>query len=494
MGSNRFDKNIKDKLEGIELNYDASAWEAFEQKLDATISEEASAQHEFDEQIKEKLATTNPMTYEDGHWQELSDKIDYENALTNKIYTFKLIELVILFLLAYSFLQIKPIKKPSGKQPLYAHSEIFNKIQEHTEGTIAEMQKEAANAKFAVINNKRKSNSQDLAEFSEDQKSVTLLDIANNQAYQISTAVPESSLTAEVDAYIQEELAENPLIGFASIDNFFPKNVRESEKISPLIDKSYERPAPLANILALRSDKGEDWLSLSVGRDINLVNTPIEYLFSNNSRLLGAMGTTAQVSYSKKSGRNEFEVGLAYSYKSYDPSLKEIFGVNGIGIYESSLNNISFHIAQVPTLFKRYLVDNRKWSAYAAIGAVHNLILYSEYDLGNQLLSGTWSPNSQRIENSQLLRRNYYTGLFQNVKQNKQYKRSNQQEFLVEGDFYDNVFITSFAGFGIQRNFGLHKSIYLQTGYQHQIFAEKLGPNNDQINSITFNLGGKFRI
>lgn len=263
----------------------------------------------------------------------------------------------------------------------------------------------------------------------------------------------------------------------------------ESLEIKPL-DSEINDIALLPNI----AQKGtEKWVSFSGSADINLVNTPTSFLINGRDQLLNSTGLSSTIAYSIKSGKNEYELGLGYSYKNYDPEIREVFNVDGSSLYAYSLNRIVFHVAQIPATYKRYFIDNNKWSAFAAIGATHNFILFSDYNLTDELLSGIWSPEDYRKANSDLLRRDYFTGLFQNVDQ-PSLKRSSSREFKTEGNIFDNAFITSYTGLGLQRHLGVDRSIFVQAGYHHQFFGDKLGPNKDQINTFSFTLGGKFRI
>lgn len=502
MGKKKFDKDIKEKLEGLQINYDAASWDSFEQKLDNAMAEEEIADLEFDQQIKDKIQNQVNFDFEEEHWQELSSRIDLENELTNKIYLFKIIELVILVLLAYSFFQIEPIKDPGKNLTLYAHSEIFNSID--AEQVLA---KEVE--KTAVV--KDNFNSPDvLNPIILDREEVKIYALTNghfkkspprsiNKASDIS--IP---LVALNQVETQGDISETEVVSQSELVTEEEKQQAERELLAiNSLDDQYES---LLTIPAFAKKGNEKWFSFSASADINLVNTPTNFLINGRDKLLGAAGVSSSIGYSVKAGKNEYGIGLGYSYKSYDPELKEVYAINNDNsintstntVYQTSLNRILFHVAQIPATYKRYLVDNHKWSAYASLGVTHNFIMYSDYDLPDVLLSGTWNSRTRRKANSDLLRRTYYTGLLQNIDQPKTLKNQtaavSSSEFRTEGDIFDNAFITSYTGFGLQRKLGYNRSIFMQAGYHHQFFGDKLGPNDDQINTFSFTLGGKFRI
>lgn len=482
MGKHNFDKHIKDKLEELDLNYDPTSWDTFEQKLDSALSQEEIDDAAFDKQVKEKIQSELNYSYEEEHWQELSQRIDYENELTNRIYIFKIAELVILVLLAYSFFQIEDIKDPKKNLPLMAHSEIFKSIEQK------QIAKDLLATSIAQDNLKQVVELSSIASLRQDLKLIEL-DRAALATLEISDQKSELLLTDKLrlrDQISIESIDNN----IATLSKVVDVELREHINLDPLtLDEDY---IDMSSNIDL--DKPEKWFSFSGSADVNLVNTPASFLFNGRpDQLLGATGLSSRLSYAIKSGKNEYEFGIGYAFKNYDPGLREVFNVDGGSLYAYSLNRIEFHIAQIPAFYKRYFVDNRNWAAYAAVGATHNFIMFSDYSLTDELLSGIWSPSDYRKANSDLLRRDYHTGLFQNVDQPSS-RRSSSKEFKTEGNLFDNTFITSYAGVGVQRNFGTNRSIFLQTGYHHQFFGDKLGPNKDQINTFSFTLGGKFRI
>ena len=498
MGKKQFDKNIKEKLEELHINYDAASWDSFEKKLDSAMSEQEFEDLEFDQQIKDKIQDRLSFDFEEEHWQELSTRIDHDNELANKIYLFKIIELVILVLLAYSFFQIEPIKNPAKNLPLYAHSEIFKSIDQKKV-----LEKLVGNNSVVQDN---------LA--SENSLSSIILDRKANEVLLLNY----DKVTA-IAPIVFDHVDIAPLINTVSDRGTSVSSTNENVEIAhdfanlSLAEKSAQRDLLAINELKSESNniiipppfihnKTEKWLSLTSSADINLVNTPTEFIINSGDQILEAAGLSGAISYGVKSGKNEFEMGLGYSYKNYDPDLRKFYNVDSNGstdnsLYRTSLNRIAFHIAQVPISYKRYLVDNRNWSVFMAVGFTPNFILYSDYNLTDELLSGIIKPWNNRKANSDLLKRTYYTGLLQNIQPNDPVKKrssSTTDEFRTEGNIFDNAFITSMTGLGVQRNLGLNHSIFLQTSYHHQFFGDKLGPNNDQINTFSFTLGSKFRI
>lgn len=482
MGKKYFDKNIKNKLEELDIEYDASSWDSFEKKLDAAMSDSHEEDLAFDEQIKEKMQENLQLPFEEEHWQELSSMIDYENELTNKIYLFKIVELAILVMLAYSFFQIEPIKKAPKDNTLYAHSHIFDQIdgdklieESFLENTVPQdnLRKELASNIFPVAEEISRAESINLTEqsfaSSDNGFQETALD-ANDRSMAMVTLEDKTIDKLESNsAWSYREKEE-----VASLEH-------ELEANDFLMDAKFAGPAT------------EKWISFSGSADVNLVNAPTKLVLNSSRQLLNAAGYSTRISYGVKTGKNEVEIGAGYSYKDYDPDIRESFSIDGESFYSYSLNRIEFHIAQVALNYKRYIVDNNNWSAYVDAGVTPNFILFSDFDTPGELKRGPASTNSFIQKNSTLLSRNYPTGLLQNVGQSS-LKRSSSTAFRTEGDIFDNAFITTYLGFGVQKNIGLNRALFLQTGYHHQFFGDKLGPNQDQINTLSFTLGGKFRI
>ena len=488
MGKKHFDKNIKNKLEELDIKYDDSAWDAFEKKLDQAISEDHAENMEFDKQIKAKVKEDIHQPYEEKHWQELSSRIDYENELTNRIYFLKIVELAILVLLAYSFFQIEPIKKAEKNLPLYAHSEIFKAI------------------KSKIVNESILENAATQDNLRNELVNPTYITPPSSPPIESTSASPLFAGTSSaynfedetqlVPVVVDDRMVEAVALtdhSFDALESNSMKASRETVDVATLDTDIPNREIIIPSFLS--RPVTEKWVSLSASGDVNLVNTPTSLLINARDQLLNTLGFSTHFGYGLKVGKNEFEMGLSYSYINYDPDIREVFDVDGNSIYSSSLNRIAFHVAKIPFSYKRYLVDNRNWAAYASAGFSTNFIMFTEYDIDEGLIIGEQSLTSDLIKNSQLLRRDFTTGLFQNVNQQSTFKRSStDDDFRSEGDLFDNSFLTSFVGLGVQRNFGERRALFLQTGYSRQFFGDKLGPNNDQINTFSFAVGGKFRI
>jgi len=479
MGKKYFDKNIKNKLEELEIKYDASSWDTFEKKLDNAMNDSHIEDLAFDEQIKDKIQNDIHHPFEEEHWQELSSRIDYENELTNRIYLLKIVELAILVLLAYGFFQIEPIKKSQKKLPLYAHSEIFNRIEgdKVIEAALTNAATNQDNLRKELVN----------SVFVSTEEIATLKSVVFTNKLIADAHVNSESVYEDREVHLA--MLGNQDIAALHIDERQP--FRETINLDALTveEDSDDFPLPPAFV----KPDSEKWISFSGSADINLVNTPKSFLINAREQLLNAAGFSSRLSYGAKTGKNEVEIGVGYSYKNYDPDIREEFDVDGESIYSYSLNRIEFHIAQVSFNYKRYIVDNSNWSVFADVGLSPNFILFSDFDTPGKLQSGPATTNEFIKANSRLLSRNYPTGLLQNVGQ-PSFKRSSSKAFRTEGDIYDNTFITTYLGFGVQKYIGFNRALFLQTGYHHQFLGDKLGPNKDQINTFSFTLGGKFRI
>jgi len=293
-----FDKNIKEKLEGLHINYDDASWDSFEQKLDNAMSQE---------EIED--------------WQELSTRIDHDNELANRIYLFKIIELVILVLLAYSFFQIEPIKKPGKNIPLYAHSEIFKSI------VADKVLDKVVNNNTVVQDNLSKTaalrstilviRANEVLQLNYDNRTALVpLDIEDLDLAPISSStLPQTynTISSLEHKGVDHDLANLDLVGKINQRDLLAINILNDKASTDLI-------MPPAYV---RKEKSR-WLSLSSSADVNLVNTPPRNILSGTDNLLGAAGVSAAMTYAVKSGKNEFQIGLGYSYKDYDPDLVDV--------------------------------------------------------------------------------------------------------------------------------------------------------------------------
>lgn len=477
MRDKHFDEILKAKLEDVKFSFDESKWSTLAETLDSIDTTSVS-----DQIIGEKLHN-HTVPYKESHWQILKGKLELEKALKEKIYWTNLAELVIIALLLLSFHQFNTnFVTPEEKHDLIASSQIHDAQSNNTEAIIPNV----SQIDIVVDKNQNSNNQQKSAANIKSDQSISA---GSNEIFTNETSIAASNNRSR--SFISEVAPINPLTLFVqsiAVNNSFPPidtnnslsrdNIKFSdielvEDINPI---AYSSALVSAVPTIIENSRTEKWIGLMAGIDFNTIKTPIPLdidVFKSPRNFL-AMGLSHGLNYGVKKGKNEIIVSTNYSVKVYDPKITEEIEV-AKSYYNRTHRQEKYNIIQVPTVYRRHLSSSKNFSTYAFAGLGVNVVTETEYITLDQLKRGDPRPKYARDQKAQYAQDEFHNGLFEG------------------GHFKYNLFMTAEAGFGLQKEFN-RVAVYLDTHYKRNLFESKLGPRNVKLNSLSLNIGTRYRL
>lgn len=521
MSDKRFDKILQDKLKGHQISFDGSRWEDMEKALI-----EADDNSLVDTEVRNRLKN-HAVPYQESHWQILKSKLELEKKLKEKIYLSKVAEAAILILIIVSIVHLNPQKRFTKKQTAQkfvsaiptdntdVHSfEQSNTLPEKatslshntlSEATTNSQIREAASFQVMYQNATSEdgnSNHQSFGEFYDNQISNTphntkpseqsinsaneSVDAADNRI-QASANLLQGQATAQ---QTQRQPIASAVLATKSLDaaamrstkaqlvmNDENRSITEPEFIAKHISAEalgIEHLQPMFDIaLASRFNTTEKWLGVMTGVDMNIIRTPIDANFFKVPRNYSVIGVNTGANYSVQTGRNELSAGISYSIKEYDPNIVEQVKVSS-SYYSRDYTLERYNIVHVPFQYKRHLGDNHKVHAYVFGGVSANFVLYTDFEQQDNLKRG--QPRSK-----------------QNVDFKATFKDAGLNG-LLEGGFYkNNIYFSADIGTGLEKQINRIK-LFVESQYKRNLFASHLGPRKVKLNSLSFNVGAKYRI
>ena len=504
---NPIDRTIKEKLEGIQVPFDADSWQLMEQKLDeeamgiAGEGQPVADTKHIDEAVFEKLHRYQA-PYQPGHWRRMEILLDEVFAWPRQVLRYKLTELALMFLLFLLLWQYAP---DSSSNSLPASSPSTQEGTPAGQPATPGQDQEKITPQAALHGSSFDPRNSDLSE----SPSLTLDINGGNGATSGGQATAQSGFQPGSNAFTADsDPAESPLRLFLPL-------APASQRLPFLETPKYPLPNKLAfnlNLLAeldlLEIQPGElayDGLrdiggpvftkrrnrpALRVGMfgsaEYNHITVPSSEEKKLEEELQRyAMGYGGGLSLGLELGRFEIETGAIYAARQYPVGLLYVNGSVGSGLQGQRLEASELNIINVPLHFRYSFLRRGNWRAYALTGVSLQVAFQRNYFITDEpqydfrpmqappmpAPSAGDEPAIDRIRKSGL-------GWFEG------------------GTFEENAYLTGNLGLGLERYINSRWSLFLQPTYQHslQYFRVGLGPNADQINSLSILFGAKVRV
>ncbi len=506
------DNSIKENLQDLQAEYDASTWETLSNKLDAQDAlVEQSIDAEIDQLAYDKLLNyTVPQRA--GEWESFNRELDKEFVLPYKLlFKYKLAEVAILASLLLIFFQAKPIlenhiqsKKEASiqTQPIakldISDSKNFSKNTTSQNSSI-ELPVSTSKDTPKTKSNAQASNVQKtIASASNLDSKVSHTAIENNSIIRkISNDLGSKSTNKSKEVILEVSSGVTPVVKGDDAQSI-------KQEMDPVLitskDEIIKGIGPVLDVVKLPL---ESLVNFSIDEDNNLpfclscyrlnsivrwrlganLNAEYTYIMTSYDKILdlksynhATLGYGAGFSTSLVVGNWELESGFNYANRQYTPKNAETFGSLLQGYLKIKIDKIQMNILSVP-LNLRYHVkkDLTQSHFYVHGGATMHVTTQANYFIKSEFVGNGRRPNlneaNRLIDSSKSADKIYSSGWFEG------------------GSYIQNRYYTVNLGLGFEQRISARYSIFGQTTYSQFLDSKGLGPNNDRFNTLSISTG-----
>jgi hypothetical protein len=510
----RFDDLLKEKLEGLELPYQADHWRLFEEKLDASEmagkpegSAVADAQS-VDEAVFGKLHRYEA-PYQPHHWLRMEALLEEVFTLPRTVLRYKLAELTLMLLLLMALWQLVP----AGERPVGTGIQATE-----LQATPALDEQDGADTpKLPALQADAHRSSPDPVSPEEGLRSIEPATEMAADATRPPSAGP-ASISIEPGGLSPLSASTGPrqLAPPAPPLDLSPLNLPGLETALAVPQRSLRghlpAPAdgaslaaatrlpereldPLASIapattaafeaLPLKRPRPVFRFGMFGSTDYNHITVPANYerrLFQSFDRHALGYGGGLLLGV-ELSRRWELELGAAYAARQYPVGIIYIEGSLSTGLQGNELQATELNIINLPLHLRYNFFYRSNWRAYALAGAALQVVFQSNYYAAQVpafeyrpiIIPHEPAPGDENII-AQLRREGV--------------------AWFEGGSFQENAYLSANFGLGVERYVGTRWSVFTQPTLQYSLhyYNGGLGPNKDLINSLSLWFGARVRL
>ena len=500
MEDKQFDQHIKNQLEQLRAESNAQHWSQMEQRLDLEFGElmEIEEQVLFDTEIQQKL-NDHQVSFNPLHWSILKARLDLTDDRVRRVYASKAFEIAFFFLVILFFIRVNPIqshKYQNAPVTVGENNEMAYNTSENdnSKPQLSTKSDQESSITKQAVDSELESNITEQA-FDSEQEQINI-PLAQNLGTTNEDSVLEAQFNQEVQSVDQnfvsvintiETIPVEPVISqfnqntvagelFADADE--REDLSQVQKLTSL-DLAALNYMDDKIIIPLHANASSGfkakWFNITASRDANLLNESVLAVLDPDS-LVGSYGLSLGLGYSVQKNHLEFETGLTYSNKKIPINQSQITGDTRAYI-RSSVINSQLHMAQIPILVKYHFAPKSKIGFYAGSGVNVNLLMHSKELVKDQNLDSARPSAFIAVPASNL-----------------SFVEEHSSKGLIEGGkFSENAYISMNFVIGLQARITPGLSMFIQPSYQHHIFSNSFGPNEDKIHVLSLQLGSKFR-
>ncbi len=510
-----FDKAIKKMLENYEAEYRPSDWSLMEDKIDTDANSNAELDNVMLDGIAYESLHNIDVEYNPEHWDLMKERLNDPYAVRRRLVKYKVAEIALVALFIFTLVQFLPFKK------IHRSDIVSNEKVTQNNTTLSSPTHTSKNDLNEVSTPIASDHENTSTSERNDQinKTTTPEFVVNETPIQTSNvsettlnSISESTTTVFSE---KVELEANPIAidatpSIASNPEEKPSTLNETSNpvsedlpintdlMDPVLLKENTYAVPgMEEIIGSKvfTDLKQPIkvrIGMTLGADANFVMTPSiaslpNYVANPRSSKPSdfepfnqwAPGYSGGLSLGFQYGKWEIETGAMYSsvrYGSRDDSRDR--GSFEDGYVRQRFEGTELEVIRLPVALKYNFFEKKKWNVYAYSGASLNMNLETFYSFTTQDLDDS---------NGSI---NFTTPTTRIPEEYQQFDRVTFDGVLEGGSFSNNTSLTANIGFGVERYFTPRMSIFLQPNYQHQ-FTKGLGPQSDQINSISILTGAK---
>lgn len=491
MQGNNWDKIIEDKLKNLEIPYEAGTWDALEKRMNNAVK----ATEKFDNAMRKRLSDIE-LNYQPMYWEMLAQRLEEEASLRNHLIRYKASEVLLIFLLLLTFVQLFPTRQPIDIDTTNSIPEI-----ESIASVTNTYDQNTTNNSTPLINPNHLTNDNLINQIPPGTEVATQKNkIANSllpiEKQDIKELLPLSANTSQDDVILVDFNAVN--LNYSDIEAI------ESGELALLATPKKDIPVDLV----LKKKAKTLQIGMFASSNIDHIQTPYEEFFDLKPTSRFNLGYGGGVSLTWNKGRMAWETALVYTHKEYTPANRAALYTNiANGLNVEALKDIELDIVQIPVQLNYYVnpvASSNKWKFYVSGGASLNLAVDADYYVGKI------PATSLSIRNGNVLDDQFEFDKWQRSKFNKDASTSNADPesdilrdkgiskglFDKEGNnsLKENTYFTISGGIGIEYILNDRHVIYGQPTYRKYLNFSKeggVGPDNDRINSIELIIGVK---
>jgi len=486
---NSLDDLVSDKLRNLEVSFTPGHWALMDEQLDAAFSSPEIDDVYLDGVAFDNLNNLNS-PYNSDHWALMSKRLDDVFSIRHNVHRYKIIEVALLLFLIFTILPYLPTSSDSAEKqnphsiasilPADAdsHGESFNKdanINKDTNkgalSTPSITSQPSGSSEIVAddevpsnYSNKQVNTARTIEPPSASPTQQVVEGPANNAASPPNTIEQSSSLKASTTGLTSLQAAI--LAKHTRLSPFDPVDTKDMS----LDEKEIEMPLGAFYLLQPKATRIR--LGMMAAFDANYIMTPYSDQFSSSAYNHFSTGYGGGISLGFGGKQWEVEIGLLYSSISYSPKFNvEINGTLSGGYYGEGLKAATLEVIKVPINIHRSLGKIGKWQTSMLFGASANTALFTNYEFKKvPAVTDPGVPPSP-----------VPTGLSARPETHK--------GFLQGGSLLDNTYLTANLGLRVERDLSARWSLFIQPIYQHHLFSNPLGPNNDKISSASVLFG-----
>ncbi len=483
---NAFDDIIKDRLGRIRPERPTDAWsrfEAFEGSLGEVEAGPAGINdRDFDEAVFSKLNT-----FEAGRpaeqWQRMDGLLNQWFTWPQYVLRYKSIELLLFLLL---FTSLWPYLPTASQRPALAQLPIS----ENVEGTAAHAASALAKAQLesAAVGH-TDTGAPGAAERLSGPALVpsSALPVADGRKAlfkvplpTVQTLTPNLNSAAAAHTLDDVGIAE-PEMGPAPLPPFGPIESRQAGVLAyncfGLPEQEEQQPSGKP-VLAVGMFSSAEYNTI-------LVPASEEKRLTENLNR-AALGYGGGLSLDLDFGRFEIGSGAIYAARSYPVGVVYVQGSLLSGLRGDELQTTELNMITLPIRARYDVIERGHWRFYAMGGSALHVAFQSNYYTADAP-QYSFRPMAPQFTDG-------------NSGQEAQIDRirRNGLGWFEGGSFSDNAYLTANIGLGAERLIGERWSLFAQPFYQHAFYylngQEGIGPNSDQINSLSLFFGTRVRL
>lgn len=488
MKKDRFDDLIRQKVEGLQVEYQPEHWELFSERMDMAQGGQADVSNsEFDQAVFSKLNRYEASARERSrHWAILQQRMEAFTATRDLLLRYKLVEAILVSFFLLITIKVGMPEPKSGfdapiagfaPQQIPLSTDATVPVGEHastpsaaTSITPANSAQNPAKTRPAPLADQR------IREGLTPPSAAAEPDIPRVGRMAQATLLPArvvapssgTDLGGTLQAFVVDVLPTEPMVPSLPLEQ------------APMAFS--ERSVSLPGLEGLKiKARTQVRVSMLGGADYNRVMTP-----ENLNRRIRAYERVAvgyrgglTLDFSRLNSRFAYGTGLIYTAKQYGVGYQRINGslLRRNGLTAEELQHIELNIVNIPVFARYNLLHKQRWAMYMQAGLAMQVATQANYyvsypDHLPQPIGVTLTPSRY----SQIADRT--------------------SGFLEGGSFKENSFFTGNLGIGFERAMADRWMLFAQSRYEHSLgyLSDGFGPTQDRINTFTLETGVRVKL